>query len=73
MCEDNERAYKRLINGELSSNDEWNIHVLDEQNTPSSIFFSFLLFSSFFLLLDDYISMYINVILSYSRRLQTPE
>jgi len=60
MCEDNERAYKRMINSDLSSNDDWNIHVI-EQNTPSSI----ILFSCFiFLHLNSYINMYINVILS---------
>jgi hypothetical protein len=49
MCEENYRAYQRLIDGDrvlnqLSTADS-NIHVI-EQNTPPSIFFFLLSFSS---------------------------
>lgn len=64
MCEENERAYERMIDGDnissnQLSNDESNINVI-EQNAPSSIFLLVLFYFSWLL----YIYMYINVILS---------
>ncbi|CAF4069506.1 unnamed protein product [Rotaria magnacalcarata] len=52
MFEENERAYERMINGDISlqqvSNDELNFNVV-KQKAPPSIFFFFYSVSSFFL------------------------
>jgi len=50
MCEENERAYERIIDGDnissnQLSNDESNINVI-EQNAPSSIFLLVLFYFS---------------------------
>jgi hypothetical protein len=53
MCDENERAYERMINGDMSSqqqqqlsNDEFNPNLI-EQNAPPSISFSSFCYSVF--------------------------